>query len=131
MIGDLDQVLHPWQVYMITLAVIVACTTLNTISVRFLPTLEITAAVVFGVGFIATLVVYSAMGSKNDATTVFTTFEDEGGWGNTGFAVLTGQAFTLYCLFGNDGAAHMAEVGLDDPLALLCSQDNRRLEMHR
>ncbi|KAF2173457.1 hypothetical protein M409DRAFT_48433 [Zasmidium cellare ATCC 36951] len=110
MIGDLDQVSQPWQVYLITLAGITACTALNNIGVRFLPALEVTAAIVFGVGLIVTIVVYAAMGSKNDATTVFNTFEDGGGWGNTGFAVLTGHPFALYCLFGNDGAAHMAEV---------------------
>ncbi|KAK4497785.1 hypothetical protein PRZ48_010438 [Zasmidium cellare] len=116
MIGHLDQASHPWQVYLITLAVISACAVLNTVGVRFLPTLEVLAAIVFAVGFIATVAVYSAMGSKNDATTVFTTFEDGGGWGNTGFAVLTGQVFTLYCLFGNDGAAHMAEETRDASL---------------
>lgn len=87
-----------------------ACTLLNTIGVRYLAVFEISAAIVFGIGFVARMIAYAVMAPKNDYAAVFTTFTNGGGWSNDRSAILMAQAFALYCLFGSDGAAHVSEV---------------------
>ena len=65
--------------------------------------------VVHIVGFFVFLIVLWITSSHTPAKQVFTEFQDNGGWGNTGLSVLVGITTPLWCFLGPDAGAHMSE----------------------
>ena len=81
----------------------------NTLGAKQLPLVESVILVFHIFGFLAVLVVLWFMSPKNTAHTVFTDFQNAGGWPSIGLSMLVGQVTSTYGLIGSDGAAHMAE----------------------
>lgn len=81
----------------------------NTLLAKRLPLLEGIVLFVHVLGFFAILIPLWVMGPKGDATEVFTTFNDYGGWGNLGGSALIGIFAVILPLLGADAAVHMSE----------------------
>ncbi|KAI4168779.1 MAG: hypothetical protein LQ348_007433 [Seirophora lacunosa] len=74
-----------------------------------LPLAEGIFLVVHAVGYFAFLIVLWTMSDHAPASQVFGTFNDGGGWGNTGLSCLVGITTPLWCSLGPDAGAHMCE----------------------
>lgn len=99
-----------WHLTPITIAILTACITFNILLHRYLPVLETVALVLHILGFFAILIPLWVMGPRTaDAYTVFFTFTDGGGWGNTGLSCLVGILSPVFGFIGPDSATHMAE----------------------
>lgn len=95
-----------WHGTLLTIAVSAFSITTNIFLSRDLPVIEGIVLVVHifsCCGIIVTLWVLSPMA---DAKTVFTTFSDNGGWGNLGGSTLIGISATILPLLGADAAVH-------------------------
>lgn len=109
--------LHPdytpeaWRAYLYTFALITIIFVVNVFLSRKLPKLEGIVFVLMITGYVSTIIVLWVMGSGTRLTThqVFTTFNQQGGWGDLGLAMLAGQTLLVWGLTGSDAAAHMAE----------------------
>ena len=100
------------QLYQTTLMVmlfLLATCAFNIFLARSLPTAEGIFLIVHILGFFAYLIVFWVMSDIAPAKDVFTTFADEGGWGNQGLSTLVGITTPLWCFLGPDAGAHMSE----------------------
>lgn len=98
-----------WQTTLFIMAFMIACTAFNIFCARALPVTEGIFGVFHVVGFFVFLVVLWATSDHAPASQVFTQFEDNGGWGNTGLSALVGITTPLWCFLGPDAGAHMSE----------------------
>ncbi|OQO04046.1 hypothetical protein B0A48_10689 [Cryoendolithus antarcticus] len=99
----------PWQGYLFVILMVTIGLAFNTILAKQLPWIEGVILVFHIFGWITVLIVLGILSPKNNATQVFTSFQNEGGWGSIGLSMLVGQVTSIYGLIGSDGAAHMAE----------------------
>ncbi|KAF2007964.1 GABA permease [Amniculicola lignicola CBS 123094] len=60
-------------------------------------------------GFLVIIITLWVMAPHRSAKDVFTSFTEEGGWGNIGLSLMVGQLTSIYSLLGSDATAHMAE----------------------
>jgi amino acid transporter len=60
-------------------------------------------------GFFAILIPLWVLGERSNASEVFTTFTDGGGWGSIGLSCLIGMLSPIFSFIGPDSATHMAE----------------------
>ncbi|KAL8901678.1 MAG: hypothetical protein Q9192_000437 [Flavoplaca navasiana] len=60
-------------------------------------------------GYFAFLIVLWTMSDHAPASQIFGTFNDGGGWGNTGLSCLVGITTPLWCFLGPDAGAHLSE----------------------
>ena len=88
---------------------LVAATAFNIFCARQLPLTEGIFMVVHVVGFFVFVIVLWVTSEHAPAQQVFTQFQDNGGWGNTGLSVLVGITTPLWCFLGPDAGAHMSE----------------------
>ena len=65
--------------------------------------------VVHVIGFFVSLIVLWVTSEHAPARQVFTEFQDNGGWGNTGLSALVGITTPLWSFLGPDAGAHMSE----------------------
>lgn len=99
-----------WHLTPITIAILTACMTFNTLFYRHLPLLETLALILHIAGFFAILIPLWIMGPRPASTRdVFFTFTDGGGWGNTGLSCLVGMLSPIFGFLGSDSATHMSE----------------------
>lgn len=98
-----------WQGYLFVILMVTIGLLLNTWGAKQLPLIEGIILVFHIFGFATVLIVLWILSPKNSAHTVFTNFENSGGWSTTGLSMLVGQVTSIYGLIGSDGAAHMAE----------------------
>ena len=61
------------------------------------------------VGFFVFMIVLWVTSEHAPARQVFTEFQDNGGWGNTGLSALVGITTPLWSFLGPDAGAHMSE----------------------
>ncbi|KAK6430812.1 hypothetical protein LTR95_013028 [Oleoguttula sp. CCFEE 5521] len=99
----------PWQGYLFVILMVTIGLAFNTVLAKQLPWIEGVILVFHIFGWITVLIVLGILSPKNNATQVFTSFQNEGGWGSIGLSMLVGQVTSIYGLIGSDGAAHMAE----------------------
>ncbi|KAF7194035.1 putative amino-acid permease C15C4.04c [Pseudocercospora fuligena] len=102
---------EPWRAYLYTFALISFIFVVNVFLSRKLPKLEGIVFVLMITGYVSSIIVLWVLSSKDRLTTkqVFTTFDQQGGWGNVGLAMMAGQILLVWGLTGSDAAAHMAE----------------------
>lgn len=81
----------------------------NTLLARKLPLVEGTVLVLHIFGFFAVFVTMWVLGPRSKASDVFTSFQDNAGWGNVGLSCLIGQLAPIFSLLGSDAATHMSE----------------------
>lgn len=98
-----------WQYTLIMLAFLVITILFNTWGATSLPMIETVSLFGHLLGFLAIIIPVWVMCPKNSASEVFTTFVDNGGWGNTGVACLISQVAVLYCNLGSDSIVHISE----------------------
>lgn len=98
-----------WHGTLLTMAVAAFSVVFNTALARKLPLFEGIILIIHIWAFIGILVALWVLYPTADATSVFTTFTDGGGWGNTGGSTLIGISAAVLTFFGADAAAHMSE----------------------
>lgn len=98
-----------WHSTLIALAVATFSFCFNSFLAKKLPLLEGTVLFVHIFGFIAIFVTLWVMGPKGDASDVFTTFNNYGGWATNGGSTLVGMFAVILPLLGADAAVHMSE----------------------
>ncbi|PSK37445.1 Choline transport protein [Elsinoe australis] len=108
-VWDENYALPGWQAALIAIAFNAAAIFFNTVLVKHLPVFEASMLIVFALGFIAYVVVFWTLSPLNDATFVFTSIQDNNGWGNTGLAVLVGILTPISSLTSADSSCHLAE----------------------
>lgn len=88
---------------------LVAAAAFNIFCARQLLLTEGIFMVVHVVGFFVFIIVLWVTSQHAPASQVFTQFQDNGGWGNTGLSALVGITTPLWCFLGPDAGAHMSE----------------------
>lgn len=81
----------------------------NTFLVKKLPLVEGIVLIVHVCGFFAVLITLWVLGPRGQASEVFTTFNNYGGWSSSGVSTLSGLLAVMIPLLGADGAVHMSE----------------------
>lgn len=98
-----------WQTTLFIMLFLVAAAGFNVFCARQLPVTEGVFMVVHVVGFGVFMIVLWVTSEHTPAKEVFTQFQDNGGWGNTGLSALVGITTPLWCFLGPDAGAHMSE----------------------
>lgn len=102
-------VYEDWHGTLLTIAVSAFAVMFNTVLARELPLAEGILLVVHIFAWIGIIVTLWVLAPMAEAKTVFTTFEDKGGWGNIGVSTIIGITSSLLPLIGADAAVHMSE----------------------
>lgn len=102
-------IIQGWHGTLLSIGIVMFAIVWNTVLVRKLPLLEGVIVILHVFGFFAFLVVLWVMGSKSDAKTVWTDFEDNGNWGSVGLSCLVGMTGPVITLIGADSACHLSE----------------------
>jgi choline transport protein len=108
-LADPSYVIKGWHSCLFTIAAALLGILFNTYLVRRLPTVEGIATILHIFGFFTFLVVFWVMGPRADAKQVFTSFQDNNGWGSVGLATLVGILSPISCLILGDSACHLSE----------------------
>lgn len=94
---------------LMTIAITIFSIFFNTVLLRKLPLMEGIFLIIYVFGFVTIVTVLWVMGPRGDPATVFTKFEDNAGWGNTGLSTLVGILAPVVTLIGSDSACHLSE----------------------
>jgi amino acid transporter len=101
--------IEEWHTALFTVAIAVVAIFCNTTLFRLLRAAEFVGLMLHCLGFLAILLVLWVMAPRSDPKTVWTTFQDNSGWGNTGLSTLVGILGPILTLIGSDGPIHLAE----------------------
>ncbi|KAF2475067.1 amino acid transporter [Lindgomyces ingoldianus] len=104
-----DYVFQAWHGTLLVIAVSAFNVTFNTFFAKKLPLIEAVILVLHICGFFAVLAVLWVMGPIADASIVFTTFNNFGGWSSKGLATIVGAIGTAMPLIGADASVHLSE----------------------
>jgi choline transport protein len=81
----------------------------NTFLVKRLPLVEGIVLILHIFGFFGVLITLWVLGPRGNASEVFTTFNNYGGWSSDGLSAVVGVLAVMIPLLGADGAVHMSE----------------------
>ena len=81
----------------------------NTVLAKKLPLIEALVLIIHVFGFFGITIPLWIFGPRGDAYTVFTQFNNFGGWSSTGVSALVGFVPAVLPLLGADAAVHMSE----------------------
>ncbi|KKY37784.1 putative gaba-specific permease [Diaporthe ampelina] len=98
-----------WHGTLLTIAVAAFAVFFNTFLARHLPIIESGLLAIHFLAFIGILATLWAMSPHISGATVFTQFNDGGGWNSLGVSTLAGITSGILPLLGADAAAHMSE----------------------
>ncbi|KAF2713003.1 amino acid transporter [Pleomassaria siparia CBS 279.74] len=98
-----------WHSTLICIATTIFAILWNTVFIRKLPLLEGLGFILHAFGFVAFLTVLWVMAPRTPAKQVWTTFEDNSGWGNTGLSTVVGILGPMATLIGSDSSCHLSE----------------------
>ncbi|KAK2793892.1 hypothetical protein FQN52_000223 [Onygenales sp. PD_12] len=104
-----DYVSERWHGTLLTVAVALVATFVNTYGASRLPSLEGLILVLHIFGFFATLVPLWVMARRTPTGDVFSEFTNAGRWPSMGLACLVGQITPIFSFIGPDAATHIAE----------------------
>lgn len=114
-----------WHSSLLTSAVAAFSVFFNTVLARNLPFIEGVMFVLHIFTFLGIIVALLVLSPRTDAMTVFTQFNDGGGWGDLGVSSLVGASASVLSLMGGDASVHMAEelqdAGRNVPRSMLWS----------
>ncbi|KAI9808499.1 MAG: hypothetical protein M1827_007204 [Pycnora praestabilis] len=100
---------HRWHGTLMFYAVILLALIVNTWMARHLPKLEGFILVVHIFGFFGVLIPLVYLAPHGNASEVFGTFLNEGGWSSQGLSFFVGIMTGVYSFGGTEGAVHMCE----------------------
>ncbi|KAL8849424.1 MAG: hypothetical protein Q9221_005596 [Calogaya cf. arnoldii] len=109
LLNDPSYTFERWHGTLLIVAVATLAICLNIFLAKQLPRIEILMLVLHFVGFFAILLPLWVVAPKTPAKVVFTDFQNNGGWPNTGLSVLIGLTGPVYSLLASDCAVHIAE----------------------
>jgi amino acid transporter len=89
-----------WHGTLLTAAIALLSTFVNTFCARYLPTLERVILVLHLCGFFACLIPLWVMAKLTPSKAVFTQFTNAGGWPSLGLACLVGQITPIFSFLG-------------------------------
>jgi choline transport protein len=98
-----------WHGTLLTFAVALFSVVFNTFLVKKLPMVEGIVLIIHVFGFFAVLITLWVLGPRGNASEVFTTFNNYGGWSSDGLSAMVGILAVMIPLLGADGAVHMSE----------------------
>ncbi|GJN68878.1 hypothetical protein PLIIFM63780_000936 [Purpureocillium lilacinum] len=100
---------QPYQGTLLSWAVAAFCVFINVLASVWLPRFESLILVLHIAGFFAILVPVVVLGPHSDASTVFTTFQNGGGWPTQGLSFFVGMIGQVFAFVGVDAAFHLSE----------------------
>jgi amino acid transporter len=89
-----------WHGTLLTFAIAVVSTFVNTYTAGYLPSLERLILIFHIFGFIATLIPLWVLAGRTPADVVFTQFSNAGGWPSLGLSVVIGQVGPIFSFLG-------------------------------
>lgn len=98
-----------WHTSLLTIAVAAFGVIFNTWLAKRLPLIEGLVLVIHILGFFGILVPLWVLSPRSDPKTVFTSFNNGGGWNNIGSSFIAGFTAGIGPLLGADAAVHMSE----------------------
>ncbi|KAH7128601.1 amino acid/polyamine transporter I [Dendryphion nanum] len=98
-----------WHGTLLVIAVATFSIIFNTLLARKLPLIEGIILVLHIFGFFAIFITLWVLAPRSTSSQVFTTFQDNAGWGSIGLSCLVGQLAPIFSLLGSDAATHMSE----------------------
>ncbi|KAF2400463.1 amino acid transporter [Trichodelitschia bisporula] len=98
-----------WQGTLLTIAIALIATFFNTYGAKQLPLLEGFILLLHVFGFFGILIPLWVVAPKQEASKVFGSFSDGGGWGSIGTACLVGMISPIFSFIGPDAGTHMSE----------------------
>lgn len=104
-----NYVYEGWHGTLLVIAVTLFCIVFNVFLAKRLPFIEGVLLVIYIVGFFVIIIPLWVLAPRTDTTTVFTKFNNEGGWSSLGTAVLVGLSGLVPSLAGFDCAVHMGK----------------------
>lgn len=109
---------QPWQATLISWGVVLLAFTVNTLLIGALPFLEQFVLAVHFAGFIAVLVVLAVLAPHGDASSVFLTAYNGGGWPTQGISFCVGYIGNVATFIGEyHGASYACSWKLTDGAA--------------
>jgi choline transport protein len=99
-----------WHGTLLYWAILVFAASISIFGSHVLPLVEKASMVLHVLFFLVIVIVMCVMSpTKNPASLVFTTFENNSGWSSDGIAWCIGMLSSCYVLIGYDGATHLSE----------------------
>ncbi|CAG8045893.1 unnamed protein product [Penicillium salamii] len=98
-----------WHGTMLVIAISTFSIIFNTFLAKNLPFVEGLILIIHIVGLFAIIIPLWVLAPRNNAHAVFTTFNNGGGWNNSGTATLVGLSTTITSMLGYDCSVHMCK----------------------
>ena len=100
-------VFQRWHGTLLIIAIASLATLCNTVFAKQLPRLEIVVLALYTAGFFGIIITLWMLAPKTSARTVFTEFQNNGGWPSQGLSVLIGLTGPSYTILGLDCGVHL------------------------
>ena len=114
-----------WQGTLFVFAMVLVLYIFNVFASKQMPMMQNFLLVLHTLGFCAVVIVLWTLSPKQQASNVFTTFNNDGGWSSVGLALMIGQISAIFGSLSSDTTAHMSEevsdAGLNVPRAMVWS----------
>ena len=123
--------LQRWHGTLLLIAVVLFSIFFNTVAAKYLPMVEGLILIVHVFGFFALMIPLWALAPRNDASLVFTEFNNGGEWPTQGISCMVGMLSAVFGLFGADSANHMGKWTLMLQLLTANLYQRRKSRIHR
>lgn len=101
-----DYIFERWHGTLLVIAIVAFAVLFNTVLAKRLPMIEGMVLILHLLGFLGVLIPLWVLSPRNSASTVFTQFENLGGWPTQGLSFMVGLLTSVYGLLGADSAVH-------------------------
>jgi choline transport protein len=112
---DYDFTKKPYQGTLIAWAVVLVCVFFNAVIGSLLPKVEAAFLIAHVLGFFAILIPLVYYGPHADATELFSSYLNEGGWSTYGLSFMVGSLGSAFSFLGADAAVHVCSTFLHTP----------------
>ena len=109
-LNNADYIPKLWHGALLGWLVLLVAIFFNTIVARALPTIEAIILIVHILGFFAVLIPLVYMAPHGDASSVFATWLNEGGWSTQGLSFFVGLTGTVFSFLGKSSLLNMRNV---------------------
>ncbi|KAK3660822.1 hypothetical protein LTR56_000580 [Elasticomyces elasticus] len=113
-----DYIFQRWHGTLLVIAIVAFAVVFNTVLAKRLPMIESVVLILHLLGFFGVLIPLWVLSPRNSTKTVFTQFENLGGWPTQGLSFMVGLLTSVYGLLGADSAVHMSEEIRDASIVL-------------
>ena len=96
-----------WHGTLLVIGIAALATICNCVLVKQLPKIEVIILVLYFAGFFGIVITLWVLAPKAPAKTVFTEFQNNGGWSSQGLSVLIGLTGPMYTILGLDCGVHL------------------------